>query len=187
MAVTDHNRSGYSPIAVTSPASAKLAKDYGAVATAPYTSPSCAETIKSAAADMGPIHHIIDCITSEESVAICYAAMARAGGRYACLEKLEDAWRTRRAITTKEVMGFEGFGHSVILGDNTYTREVNRDLYSRGNQFAIEMQGMLDKGLVKPHPVQEVEGRWDGILKGLGMLQRGEARGKKLVVSIASE
>ena len=182
----DPNRSGYAPIAVTSPASAQLAKEYGAVATASYTSPTCVDTIRSLASDKGSIHHVLDCITSQESVAICYAAMARAGGRYACLEKLEPEWRTRKAVKTKEVMGFEGFGHAVVLGEDTYSRKVNKDLYTRGNEFAAEMQAFLDKGSIKPHPVQEIGGQWQGIIEGLGMLQRGEVRGKKLVVSIST-
>jgi hypothetical protein len=136
-----------------------------------------------------PIHHALDCITSPESVAVCFAAMSRAGGRYACLEGLKDEWRTRRAIRTKEVMGFEGFGHKVALGDgddNTYSREANPELYSRGTYWASEMQASLDKGSIKPHPVRELEGKWEGIIEGLSMLQRGEIRGQKLVIRVGA-
>jgi hypothetical protein len=82
-------------------------------------------------------------------------------------------------------MGFEGFGHAVKLGDNTYSRKVNMELYSRGNQWAEEIQGMMDRDLIKPHPVCEVHGEWQGIIKGLGMLQRGEVRGQKLVIRVS--
>lgn len=142
--------------------------------------------IRELAPDSTAIHHTLDCITSPESVAICFAALSRAGGRYACLESLKDEWRTRRAIVTKEVMGFEGFGHRVELGQNTYSREANMELYRRGNEWATEMQVSLDQGLIKPHPVREVKGEWDGIIEGLGMLEKGEVRGQKLVVRIAT-
>ena len=112
--------------------------------------------------------------------------MSRAGGRYACLEMLKDEWRTRRAICTKEVMGFEGFGHRVALGENTYSREANMELYRRGDEWAAEMQALLDQGLIKPHPVRQVGGQWEGIIEGLGMLQRAEVRGQKLVVRVAA-
>ncbi|KAF4614410.1 hypothetical protein G7Y89_g15327 [Cudoniella acicularis] len=92
---------------------------------------------------------------------------------------------TRRAIRTKEVMGFEGFGHRVVLGENTYSRDANVELYNRGNEWANEMQTSLDQGSIKPHPVREVEGQWQGIIEGLGMLQRGEVRGQKLVIRVA--
>jgi hypothetical protein len=84
-------------------------------------------------------------------------------------------------------MGFEGFGHDVILGANTYTRPANMTLYNQGQAWATEMQTILDNGNIKPHPVQEISGGWAGILEGLKMLQNGEVRGKKLVVVVASE
>jgi hypothetical protein len=83
-------------------------------------------------------------------------------------------------------MGFEGFGHRVELGQNTYSREANMELYRRGNEFAAEMQAALDRGLIKPHPVKEVEGQWEGIIEGLGILERGEVRGQKLIVRVAT-
>lgn len=160
-------------------------QEYGAVGNAPYTSPSCVETVKSLANGV-PIRHALDCITTPESVAICFDAIGRAGGRYACLEKLEDAWRTRRAVRTKEVMGFEGFGHRVSLGDETYSRGANEELKSGGSFWWSEMQASLDQSLIKPHPVREVGAKWEGILEGLAMLQRGEVRGKKLCVRVAT-
>jgi hypothetical protein len=158
--------------------------DYGAVGTASYTSPTCSETIRSFARKPTAIHHALDCITSPESIAICFASLSRAGGRYACLETLRDEWRSRRAIRTRVVMGFEGFGHRVELGQNVYSREANMELYQQGNGWTKEMQTLLDQGLIKNHPVREVQGQWQGIIEGLGMLERGEVRGQKLVVRI---
>ncbi|KAF3018240.1 hypothetical protein E8E14_013272 [Neopestalotiopsis sp. 37M] len=120
--------SGFRPIAVTSPQSADLAIAYGASATASYTSPRSVESIKQGAGT--PIRHALDCITTAESVAACFSALARTGGRYACVEGLQAAWRTRRAIHVKEVMGYEAFGCRALLGSEdsnstTYTREAN--------------------------------------------------------------
>jgi hypothetical protein len=81
-------------------------------------------------------------------------------------------------------MGFEGFGHRVELGQNVYSREANMELYQQGNGWTKEMQTLLDQGLIKNHPVREVQGQWQGIIEGLGMLERGEVRGQKLVVRI---
>ena len=187
------SRSGYAPIAVTSEASAPLARAYGASATAAYTSRRCAEEVRSLAQQElpRPIRYALDCITTRDSVAICFAALGRAGGRYACLEKLEDEWRTRRAIHTCEVMGFEATGFTVVLqGDTTgrYSQVASRELYAARNAWAVEeMQLLLDQGLLKPHPVRQVIGEWQGIIHGLGMLQRGEVRGEKLVVRLAGQ
>ena len=99
-------RSGYAPIAVCSLASASLAMECGAIGTASYTSPNCLESIKSLAGG-ALIKHALDCITDAESVAICFGALSRVGGRYACLEDCPESWRTRRAVIVKAVMGFE--------------------------------------------------------------------------------
>ena len=181
-------RSGYSPIAVTSTTSAALAIKYGAVGTAAYTSPTCTETIRSLA-NQKPIRRAMDCITSAESAATCFASMARTGGRYACLEGVDDSVRTRRAVRTKEVMGYEGLGLRIDLGDTPYSREANRELFDVTVRFTGEMQALLDKNLIRPHPVRRVQGErwWEGILDGLAMLQRGEVRGQKLVVRIAEQ
>ncbi|ORY71960.1 chaperonin 10-like protein [Pseudomassariella vexata] len=179
--------SGYLPIAVTSATSAALAIEYGAVGTAAYTSPKCREDIRNNANGL-PIRHALDCITDAESVDICFAAMARTGGHYACLEEMNKAWITRRAIRVKEVMGYEGLGVNINLGptSSTYLREANQELFNILANWATEMQLLLDERLIKPHPVREVQGHWDGVIHGLGVLQRTEVRGQKLVVRIAA-
>ncbi|KAI1354756.1 putative alcohol dehydrogenase [Xylaria sp. FL0043] len=179
--------SGYLPIAVTSPQSAALAVECGASSTCSYTSPKCAESARALAGV--PIRHALDCITSAESVATCFAALARTGGRYACIESLQDNWRTRRAVRVKEVMGYEALGRDFLVGSEaegvTYTRSASSTLAELYARWGTEMQRLLDAGSVKHHPILQIEGRWDGIIKGLLMLRRGEVRGRKLVIRIA--
>ncbi|KAI1755486.1 putative alcohol dehydrogenase [Xylaria castorea] len=180
--------SGYLPVAVTSPQSAALAVEYGASSTCFYTSPTCAESVRALAGV--PIRHALDCITSAESVATCFAALARTGGRYACLESLQDSWRTRRAVRVKEVMGYEGLGRDFQVSSETapgttYTRDASLTLAALYGRWTAEMQHLLDAGSIKHHPILQIEGQWNGIIKGVRMLQRGEVRGRKLVVRIA--
>lgn len=173
---------GYTPIAVTSNRSAELAMEYGAVGTASYTSKDCVEAVKSLAKK--PIRRILDCITDLESVAICYGAMARIGGKYACLEECPEGWRTRRTIRVKEVMGFQILGVDLNLGASAYTRPANKKLMEIGMQWAGEMQLLMESGRIKPHPLHELRNGWEGIIDGLEMLRKGEVRGQKLVVRI---
>jgi hypothetical protein len=63
-----------------------------------------------------------------------------------------------------------------------YSRPASPEKLQSTIDWADEMQDLLDRGLVNNHPVHELEGKWDGIIRGLGMLQRGEVRGCKLVV-----
>lgn len=190
-------------MAVTSPQSVGLALRYGAAATALYTSPTCADDIRTGLARPGlPIRHVLDCITSPDSSATCFAAMARTGGRYACLESMPAAWRTRKAVRVKEVAGYEGLGRRVSLGpaptnidtgdvggsvEATYSREANPVLFDITQRWTREVQALLDKGLLKPHPVREVTDGDDWgsrIVNGLVELQNGAVRGQKLAVRV---
>ncbi|KAI0469089.1 putative zinc binding dehydrogenase [Xylaria cf. heliscus] len=192
--------SGFAPLAVTSPQSAALALAYGASGTASYTLPTCTQTLRHLAGDT-PIRHALDCIISAESVATCFAALARTGGRYACLEALPDGWRTRRAVRTKEVMGYEAFGLRAQLGQlgqlgpgpspdpcddatratMTYSRDANPAALATCARWAIELQALLDAGLLKNHPIREIDGLGEGVIAGVHMLRAGEVRGLKLV------
>lgn len=165
--------------------SAPMAMEYGAAGAAAYTSTKCAESIKSLAGGK-PIRRAMDCITTAESSATCFSAMARTGGRYACLEELPQALRTRPSINVKAVMGFEGLGFDVNLGDSSYSRHANPDLFNVTARWTEEMQKLLDGAKIKTHPIRELSGRWDGIIRGLALLESGEVSGQKLVVRIST-
>jgi NADPH:quinone reductase-like Zn-dependent oxidoreductase len=173
---------GYSPIAITSSKSAELAKEYGATGTASYAAKDCVDAVKTLAGK--PIRYALDCITDAESTAICYSALARTGGTYACLEECPAPWRTRRMVKVKEVMGFQVLGVDINLAGSTYTRPGDPALFEIGKQWAGEMEVLMDSGQVKPHPLRELEGGWTSIIEGLEKLRKGEVRGQKLVVRI---
>lgn len=176
---------GYTPIAIASNKTAGLAVQYGAVGTASYTSPDCVETVKSLAGK--PIRRILDCITDAESAAICYSAMARTGGTYACLEECPAAWRSRRTVKVKEVMAFQLLGIDIDLGASTYTRSGDKKLMGIGMQWAGEMQALMESGRIKTHPLRELQNGWEDIIDGLELLRKGEVRGQKFVVRIPQD
>lgn len=173
---------GYTPIAIASSKSADLAKEYGAAATASYAAKDCVDVVKSLAGK--PIRHALDCITDAESAAICYSALGRTGGTYTCLEECPAAWRTRRMVKVKEVMGFQVLGVDINLAGSTYTRPGDPALFEIGKQWASEMEALMESGRVKPHPLRELESGWDSIVEGLTQLRKGEVRGQKLVVKV---
>ena len=157
----------------------------GAVGTASYTSTTCVEDIKLLAKGV-KIKHALDCITDAESMSICLGALSRIGGRYACLEAFPDNWLTRHSITVKVVMGFEGQNLDVDLGHPVYSRKANPALHAVAAEWARELQPLLDGGQIKTQPLQEVEGGLEGVIEALEMLQSGDIKGKKLVVTISS-
>ena len=82
-------------------------------------------------------------------------------------------------------MAFEMFGYDVDLGHATYTRLANPELHATGMLWAKEMQSLLDKGLIKTQPVEEVGDGFIGLIRAVEMLQSGQVSGKKLAVRVA--
>ncbi|XXH02068.1 hypothetical protein Hte_008433 [Hypoxylon texense] len=176
--------SGYNPIAVCSEKSAPFVMKLGCIGTASYTSPTCAQEIKKLAGGV-PIKHALDCITDAESAAICFGSLSRVGGRYACLEAIPEAWITRRAVTVKVVMGFEGQNYDVDLGHPIYSRKANPALHAVASRWAHELQPFVSSEKLLTQPIREIEGGFEGVITALEMLQSGEVKGEKLVVNIS--
>jgi hypothetical protein len=122
-------------------ASAALVTRYGAVSTVLFTGTNlseCLDTIRALTANGPPLRHALDCITDAESASVCFGALARTGGRYACLEGFREAWRTRRVVKVKEVMGYEVLGRPVDLGgaESTYSRGISEAAIEIGRRWA---------------------------------------------------
>ena len=81
-------------------------------------------------------------------------------------------------------MGYEIFGKEIVLPGG-YARKADLGKSERAKEWCSEVEDLLEKGLIRNHPVELVEGVWNGILQGLGRLKRGEVRGVKLVTHVA--
>jgi hypothetical protein len=98
-----------------------------------YISPSAATDAQMAAGGAHKIRAALDSITSAESAALCSAAIARRGGRYACLEAPQDGWVTRKAVRTAVVMGYETTGTDHDFGAaSPYTRLADPERLALG-------------------------------------------------------
>ncbi|KXJ94937.1 chaperonin 10-like protein [Microdochium bolleyi] len=175
--------SGLRPIAVCSPHNFALARKYGATAVFDYMSPSCGADIRAHTGNQ--LWHALDCISDAQSAAICYAALGRAGGHYVCLELQPDSvLAARRAVQPEFLMGYDMFGKGIDL-PGAYGREPNPDRHELGKAWYRTMEKLVGDGKIKFHPTTILDGRFDGILKGLASLRKGEVSGTKLVVNMA--
>ena len=109
--------------------------------------------------------------------------MGRAGGRYAGLENCPEEWRTRKTVHVHFPIAWEAFGQPFDLG-GAYARDAYPGKVTLAVAWRHEMQQLLDQGLIRSHPVQEVAGGWDGILAGLNKLKSGDVHAQKLVVRL---
>ncbi|TDZ24973.1 Trans-enoyl reductase ccsC [Colletotrichum orbiculare MAFF 240422] len=172
---------GHVPIATCSPRNFALVRKYGAEEVFDYHDPDCGKKIKQYTRNT--LAYVIDPFTDLKSVALCYEAMGRAGGRYACLEMYPDYALERRSIKLFFVMGMAILGHRLDL-DYGYERDEDPELRAFGVRWYRDLQKLMDQGRLRPHPLRELEGGFEGILRGVEMLKNKEVSGQKLIVAL---
>jgi NADPH:quinone reductase-like Zn-dependent oxidoreductase len=179
-----YSRSGYRPIATSSPANFDLVRKNGAEEVFDYRAPDVAERIK--AYTKNTLRYVLDIITEVKSMKHCYAAIGRAGGRYTCLEKYHEQLHTRKTVKPELVMGITILGKRIAL-DHGYGSEANPELREFGVGWYQIVQQLIDQGKIRPHPIRVYPGRWEGILEGLELLRNRKISAQKLVVLIEED
>ncbi|KAK2603433.1 hypothetical protein QQS21_004384 [Conoideocrella luteorostrata] len=175
--------SGYEPIAICSPHNFVMVQRRGASVVLDYASPDVVGEIKTQTGDR--LKYALDCISDGASVATCYEAIQRPGGRYASLEHVPDAQiAKRRAITAKFVLAAEMFGLDIKLGDAVYDRPGDPEKLALGLRYMPVIQRLLDSAKLQVHPVDIVRNGLEGVVDGMHALAAGKVSGKELVVVI---
>ncbi|KAL1618823.1 putative secondary metabolism biosynthetic enzyme [Neofusicoccum ribis] len=171
---------GLRPIATCSPRNFDLVKSYGADEVYDYKSPTCAEDIKKATKNN--LRYALDCITTKDSIALCYAALGRAGGRYTALDPFWEATAaTRKTVKPNWTLGITMLGKD-IAWPPPYGRAGSEEARSFGAGWAGELQALLEAGKIRPHPLRAKEGAgWEDVLGGLTEVKEGKVSGEKLV------
>lgn len=173
--------SGIDPIVTCSPRNFDLVRQRGAVAQVDYILPDVVEEIQRLTGSK--LKHAFDCVAGPESVAHCYAALGRTGGRYASVEMIPDELRTRRAVRAKVVLAYEGFGEDVPLPKG-YGSQADPEKFALAVKFFAMFQDLLDEGTLKTHPIESVGVGLLSVLSGLQSLKSGLVSGRKLVVTL---
>ncbi|KAI3333018.1 putative zinc-binding dehydrogenase family oxidoreductase [Ustulina deusta] len=157
----------------------QLVRLFGAEEVFDYNSPDCAKEIKTYTKNT--LSYVLDPFTDAKSIALCYGAMGRAGGRYSCLEMYPDYILERKSIKVGFVMGPALLGHRLALSDG-YERDEDPEMRTFGVQWYQSVQKMLDQGKLRPHPLRVLGKSFEAVLEGVGMLKRKAVSGEKLVV-----
>ncbi|KAI0974337.1 GroES-like protein [Xylaria arbuscula] len=174
--------SGLRPVATCSSRNFDLVQTRGAEAALDYADPSVVDDIRAFAG--GKLKHAYDCVSDTVSAAHCYGAIGRMGGRYVMLEQVpEEQLLTRRAVRAGFVLAYEVFGRDVPLSRG-YGCVADPENVAFTVHHLRVLQGLLDKGALKTHPVQMLGGGLPGVLEGLRLLKSGSVSGKKLVVAL---
>lgn len=176
-------RSGYTAIATCSPRNFSLVKSYGAEHVFDYTDDKTAEAVRQVT--KGKLEYAVDCITDKFSVACCYAAMARTGGRYVTLEMCPEDLKPRRIIKHEFILALDVFGEPVQL-KRGYARDANPALHKFALQWYKVVQRLINDGELRAHPLEvlELETGFGNITHGVRLLKSGSISGKKIVCFI---
>lgn len=174
--------SGLHPVVTCSPRNFELVKSYGAVAAFDYRSPTCAADIR--ALTKNSLRHALDCITGPESIQCCYAAIGRAGGKYTALDPYPDAVaKTRRAVVADWILGPTMLGKD-IAWPAPHAIKGSPELRDFGEAWLQVVQGLLDEGQVRGHPLQVLEGGFQDVLRGMETVKAGKLSGQKLAYNL---
>lgn len=177
---------GMDPVVTCSPRNFDLVCSRGASRDAvfDYLDPGLVDAIRKRTG--GRLKYTYDCIGDLDgtSTRYCYDALGRVGGRYVYLEKVpKEVLQRRHAVRAKLVMGYEAMGEDVPLPGKWESKGDPEKWALAVNCIGV-LQGLLDRQLLKTHPIQEVGGGLEGVLAGLKMLGSGDVSGKKLVVTL---
>lgn len=174
--------SGLDPIVTCSPRNFTLVQSYGAVAAFDYRSPTCVADIR--AATNNSLRYALDCITSQDSIQLCYAAIGRAGGKYTSLDPYPEAVaKTRRVVVADWVLGPTMLGKD-IAWPAPHGRPGSPELRTFGEEWFGVVQGLMDEGKIRNHPLQVMAGGFEDVLRGMARVKAGTVSGVKLVYNL---
>ncbi|KAH7303088.1 zinc-binding dehydrogenase family oxidoreductase [Stachybotrys elegans] len=177
--------SGLKPIATASPKNFDLVKSYGAEAVFDYHAQDFVAQIKTYT--KSSLKYIIDCVSTAETMELCYSLLGRTGGKLTTLEAPPSYIHTRpgNRVSLDWVVGPSIHGRA--LGwPPPMAREPDMELEEFSIKWFTTAQRLLDDGKLRAHPVKSIEGL-EGVLKGLDSLRKGEISGHKLVCRIQKE
>ncbi|POS75425.1 zinc-binding dehydrogenase [Diaporthe helianthi] len=173
--------SGIDPVVTCSPRNFDLVRGRGAVAQVDYIRADLVEEVKRLTGNK--LKYAFDCVTGPESVAHCYAALGRTGGRYVSLEMVSEELRTRRAVRAKVVLAYEALGEDVPLSQG-YESRADPEKFAFAAKFFAMFQKLVDEGTLKTHPIESAGVGLSSVLSGLQSLKSGSVSGRKLVVTL---
>lgn len=88
-------------------------------------------------------------------------------------------------IRTSRTLGFSFLGEEWEQMGTTHPPDMED--FERAKRFAVVAERCLKAGLVKPHPVEVMEGGLEGIPAGIERLRKGDVSGTKLVYVVDAE
>jgi aspyridone synthetase trans-acting enoyl reductase len=175
-------RAGFQPIATCSPANNDNLRKLGAVATFDYHSPTCGMDIRTYT--QNTLAHVLDCVTSTETMSMCYEAIGSAGGRYLGLDPIStQVAYTRRDVYANWIVAVTLFGVPIKFA-GVYGRPAmpeHRQISARVYRLA---EDVIKQGNLVGPSFQVRSGGLAAVEEGIEEIRKGRVRGGKLVYTL---
>ncbi|KUI64260.1 Enoyl reductase LovC [Cytospora mali] len=173
---------GLSPIVTCSPPNTALLKSLGAVETFDYHSPACGMEINHYT--KGNLAHVLDCISTAETMSMCYEAIGTSGGRYVALDPISTHVKySRRDVLADWIVAVTVFGAPVKFG-GVYGRPVMPRHRALASRLFVMVERLVEQGLLKAPPFKVRSGGLEAVATGIDDVRKGRVKGGKLVYSL---
>ena len=117
---------------------------------------------------------------------MCYEAIGQSGGKYVALETFStNVQYSRRDVKASWMLGSSLFGEEVKFA-GAYGRPASKTHRDFAARLYPLIEGLLEEGLIKNHPVDVLGGGLGALVEGIEKLRRGKVRAKKLVFPLVS-
>ncbi|KAM3552782.1 hypothetical protein ARSEF4850_007225 [Beauveria asiatica] len=173
---------GFTPITCCSSESASRARRLGAAATFDYQAATCGRDIREYTNDSLTL--AIDCLSESASMAICYEAIASAGGRYVSLDPFPIRGCVRRSIVPDWICSFTQFGQSITWAP-PYNLDERPDDYCFAEEWYLLAQKLLDAELIEAPTLEIRSGGLLHVPEGVSAVKLGQIKRRKLVYHIS--
>ncbi|KAE8150737.1 hypothetical protein BDV25DRAFT_129350 [Aspergillus avenaceus] len=182
MAIQLLKRCGMRVITTCSPRNYDLVRSYGADECFDYRSATCGADIREATGNA--LEYVIDCITEDSTMKICYQALGRCGGKYVGLEPYPETAANRRAVAADWILAtwMRGLPISWPEPFGTPGKPEAREF---AKNFFPYIHPLFTSGQLKSHPIREEPDGFEGLLDGVSLIRKGQVSGQKLVYRTA--
>jgi NADPH:quinone reductase-like Zn-dependent oxidoreductase len=176
--------SGLTVATTCSPRNFEYIKSLGADAAFDYNSSTCSKDIQSWSNDS--IHHAFDCISEGDSPSITIPAMSTSGGAYTTLLPVpeSDVRKLNPKVELKYTLGYTVVGEFMKFGPKEIPAKPED--FEFGKMFWEMSRELLEQGKLKVHKItlNKYGKGFEGVLKGMDAMRRGEVSGEKLVFTV---
>jgi NADPH:quinone reductase-like Zn-dependent oxidoreductase len=173
---------GFEVVATCSPRNFDLVRSFGADHVFDYHSPTCAADIRAQTRHV--LRFALDCITTIDTMHLCYAALGRPGGRYTALDAFSEAVAASRKVVRADwVLGPEMLGQE-IAWPAPYGRPANPEAKAFCIEWTRTLQTLLDRGLIRTHPLLVRDTGLEGALEGVADIRAQRISGRRLIYTL---